>query len=311
MKRIFAPILVWLLASTAGCGGPLPPPDPPNLAEAKESLSRGNYWYGRGCYKEAERFFQGGLESGRLSDDVLLMIRAQNSLGAAALGQGDYPAAAHYLEQALNIATGHPGQPELDKVFGNLGSLAFKLGRNQDAEDFWKAAVALAEKAQSSAAPYYCNLARLYLKTGRTQEFSEMSLQALTAARLLDDQATLADALNLAGHQAEADGQAALAEERYLEALELDRKIENTSGLAQDTEDLGRLLSSLKRYQEASGYLDRAFFLWLALGEDARAGQVLESLRIMSREHHFPKSLAAYQAARRDPSAYRLAKQCP
>lgn len=299
-----------VLSTAVGCGGPLPPPDPPNLAEAKDSLSKGNYWYGRGCYREAERFFQGGLDSARLSDDVLLIIRAQNSLGAAALAQGELPAAAHYLEQALNIAVGHAGQPELDKIFGNLGSLAFKLKQEKDAEDFWRQALETAEKNQSSPAPYYCNLARLYLKNGRP-EFAETSALALEAARLATDKGVLADALNLAGHEAQAAGQAALAEERYLEALELDRKIENTNGLAQDTEDLGRLMLAEKRYPEASGYLDRAFFLWLALGEKSRAEEVFRELQKTSKEHQFPKSLSAYQAARRDPAAYLLLNQCP
>ncbi|MDR1044161.1 MAG: hypothetical protein LBP33_03460 [Candidatus Adiutrix sp.] len=311
ISRIFGILALGACLGTSGCGGPLPPPDPYNLAEAKDSLSRGNYWYERACYREAERFFQGGLESARLSDEVTLIIRAQNSLGAAALAQGELDAAAAYLEQALNLSSGHPGQAEMDKVLGNLGSLAFKLGRSQDAEAFWLEAVEKAVAQGQSPAAYYCDLARLYLAAGRTAEFSEMSAKALGAAETAGKPPALADALNLGGQQALAAGDPALAEERYRRALELDRKSENTVGLAQDTEALGLLMIRLERRAEAAGFLDRSFFLYLALGRDREAGRIFSHLQQLSREHQFPKKMEPYQAARRDPSPHRLSNQCP
>lgn len=300
-----------------GCGGPLPPPDPYNLAEAKDNLSKGNYWYDRGCYPESERYFAGGLESARLSDDVLLIIRAQNSLGAAALAQGELGAAGTYLEQALNVTTGHPDQPELDKVLGNLGALAFKMGKAKDAESFWKQAAEIAEERGLNAASYYCDLARLYLAGGRQEEFGVMTDRALAAAEeaaLVQSngyEAVLADALNLAGQKAGAAGETALAEERFLKALEMDRKVENTVGLAQDTESLGQLMIKLERYSEAAGYLDRAFFLWLAMSRDKEADRVLAELGRLSKGHKTPASVSPYQAARRNPGAHRLTSQCP
>ncbi len=305
-------IVLAALSAMAGCGGPLPPPDPPNLAEAKESLSRGNYWYGRGCYHEAERFYQEGLNAARLSDEVLLIIRAQNSLGAAALAQGEKAAAASYLEQAFNLTSGHPDRPELDKVLGNLGSLAFQAGRNQDAEEFWRQAAQTAEERNVSAAPYYCDLARLYLATGRAADFSTMAARALAAAEVPGQEpAVLADALNLAGQEAQSAGDAALAEARFRRALELDRQIENTTGLAQDTEALGLLLIRLERYSEAAGLLDRAFFLWLASGHDRNADRVLAALQNLSRDHKYPQKIDPYLTARRHPESYRLTNQCP
>ncbi|MDR0881801.1 MAG: tetratricopeptide repeat protein [Candidatus Adiutrix sp.] len=298
--------MVW------GCGGKLPPPDPARLAEAKDGLNQGNYWYERGCYRESERFFQGGLESARLSDNVLLIILAQNSLGAAALAQGETAAAADYLEQALNIASGHPGQPGLDKVLGNLGALAYRLGRSQEARDFWSQAAELALERGQSPALYYCDLARLYLETGPAEEFAQLAAQALAAAQLHpEDQVTLADALNLAGQAARAAGETALAEERFRQALELDRRTENTVGLAQDTESLGLLLIQLEHYSEAAGLLDRAFFLWLAAANDQSADRVLTTLQKLSRDHRFPRKIEPYQTVRRQPEPHRLAGRCP
>lgn len=299
-----------LCFSLTGCGGPLPPPDPYNLAEAKDSMGKGNYWYERGCYRESERFFTAALESARLSDNVLLIIRAQNSLGTAALAEGDKNGAAVYLEQAINLASAHPEQPELDKVLGNLGALAFQLARLKDAEGFWKQAVEAAEKKGLSPAPYYCDLARLYKAEGRDSEFSAMVAKALAATGEAEP-FSRADALNLAGQEAMGRGDGEGAESLFRQALELDRKTENTTGLAQDTESLGLLMVEMKRFGEAAVLLDRSFYLWLAVANDQAADRVLALMKKLAATEGHPKKMEPYLQARRNPAPHRLAKQCP
>lgn len=294
----------------AGCGGPLPPPDPYNLAEAKDSMGKGNYWYERGCYRESGRFFSAALESARLSDNVLLIIRAQNSLGTAALADGDKSGAAVYLEQALNLASAHPDQPELDKVLGNMGALAFQLGRLKDAEGFWKKAAETAGQKGLSPAPYYCDLARLYKAEGKGDEFSAMTAKALAAASE-SEPFNRADALNLAGQEAMGRGDGEGAESLFRQALELDRKTENTTGLAQDTESLGLLMVEMKRFGEAAVFLDRSFYLWLAVANDQAADRVLALMKKLASGVGHPQKMEPYLQARRNPAPYRLTKQCP
>lgn len=317
-----------LLAST-GCAGPLPPPDPPNLAGAKESLASGHEQHKGGCYREAETNYLAALEQARLSDNVLLLIRSLNSLGASLLAQGKVDEAAIYLEQAMNTSLGQPGQPELDKVLGNLGSLAFKMKRYEDAENFWKNAAETARESGLSPAPYYCDLARLYLAMSRDADFTEMAAVALQEAggadepapdkkagssvekKTVPDPATLADALNLAGNSARRAGNLQEAENFYRRALELDRNTENTAGLAQDTEALGLLLLERGDIKEAVSFFDRAFFLWAALSEDQHRDRVFNMLKKLSQEHKTPVKLEPYSAARRDPAPYRLSSRCP
>lgn len=305
--RLF--VLSWLLAGLAACGGPLPPPDPPNLAEAKDNLSQGNYWYERGCFREAERHYLGGLESARLSDNLLLIIRALNSLGTACLAGGDKNGAADYLEQAFNLASAHPDQPELDKVLGNLGSLAFQLGRLKDAGELWLKAVETAEGKGISPAPYYCDLARLR-QAEKNPDFAAMVQKALAATDEKDPY-TRADALNLAGQEALSRGDLEQAEALFRQGLELDRKTENTTGLAQDTESLGQLMIEMQRPGEAAVFLDRSFYLWLAAGKDQAADRVLALLKKQSASHGQPKNMEPYLKARRQPEPHRLARQCP
>ena len=325
MRRLpLIAIVIWLAAGV-GCGGPLPPPDPPNLAGAKDSLARGNEYYSQGCLNAAERYYQAGLDHARLSDDVLLIIRALNNLGTVTLAQNRPDTAAAYLEQAMNISLGQPGQPEMDKILGNFGALALRMKRYADAEDFWQKAADAASERGFSPAPYLCDLARLYLATGREADFTAMTARALEVAQkgtapansdaeplaAAADPATVADALSLAGTAAHKAGNLAAAENYYHQALELDRKTENTAGLAQDTEALAMLVIAQGRYQEAVSLLDRAFFLWMALGDDISRDRVYGTIQKSSREHKTPKELLPYQEARKNSQAYRLTSQCP
>jgi tetratricopeptide (TPR) repeat protein len=109
----------------------MPPQDPFNLAHAKDSLNKGHHWYLRGCHREAIRFFDEGLAYARLSDAAPLIVMGHNSLGTALLAQGNLKAAAEKLAEALDLALTLPERPELDRVIGNLGALAFKAKKKR------------------------------------------------------------------------------------------------------------------------------------------------------------------------------------
>jgi tetratricopeptide (TPR) repeat protein len=131
------------------------------------------------------------------------------------------------------------------------------------------------------------------------------------AARVAADRAgegsALADALNLAGQAALLREDPAGAEQFFREALALDRRMEYTPGLAQDTEALGDLLTTLDRLEEAVGFLDRAFYLRLALNDARGAARVLAGLKKLGAS----VNLEGYQAALKNPAPYRLDQRCP
>ena len=76
-------------------------------------------------------------------------------------------------------------------------------------------------------------------------------------------------------------------------------------------EALGNLLAGKDRPEEAAGFLDRAFYLRLALGDDKGASRVLAGLRKLAEGHGQPQNLAGYKAALKTPSPYRLDQRCP
>ena len=295
----------------SGCGGPLPPKDPYHLGQAKDNLGRGNHWYQRGCPVEAIGWFQSGLEEARLADSVDLIVKALNALGAAYLRTGHLDQAALALETALDLSSAQPDRPELPTVWGNLGALAFQAGRLDAARVFWLSAIREAEAKGTSPALFHCDLARLALSRGDDGEFKSRAAQALALSEGASD-SVKADALNLSAQSSLKDGNAAAAEAHLLEALELDRKGENQVGLAQDLEALAGIQASSGRSLEALASLDRAFFLWVALGDKAASRRVMGRLEELRAATNLPKSLKPYQDVIRNPKLFDpMERLCP
>lgn len=320
MRFISVMALLALGCLAAACAAPLPPPAPPQLAEARRALTQGHELYAQGCLTQAEAAYEAAADYARLCDDVTLIIQALNSLGTARLALGQSQAAAASLDQAMNLCLSQAKQPEKDRILANLGSLAIQMERPQDAEEFWRQAAASALEQGRSPAPYYCDLARFYRASGQIEKFQLQAAEALKAAggaeapggaapgQSQPEPGVLADALNLAGSAALQRGQRVEAEAFFLRALELDRQTENTLGLAQDTEALAALALEDGRWPQAAGFFDRAFYLWLAVGDRAACERVYDKLRFLSETQGRPRQLDGYrQALERGP----LKSSCP
>ncbi|MDR2142608.1 MAG: tetratricopeptide repeat protein [Deltaproteobacteria bacterium] len=301
---------LWLaLGSLLACG-PMPPIDPFNLAEAKDNLNKGHLWYLRGCHREAARFFEEGLTFARLADNVPLMVMGQNSLGTALLAQGQLKEAAQRLAAALELSLATPDNPELDSVLGNLGTLAYKTGRNRDAEDFWREALDRAPEPRK--ATYLANLARLYLTEKKPDAFAAHTEMALAAAKNpLTPPAARADALALGATLAQSRGETEPAWIYLNEALDLDRQLENPVGLAQDLELAAKMELAAGQTRQAAQSLDRAFYLWAALGNREGMSRTYAGLGQTHQNGH-PQDLASYQKILAHPASFDpLGQGCP
>jgi tetratricopeptide (TPR) repeat protein len=290
----------------------MPPQDPFNLGQAKDTLNKGMGWYQRGCHREAARFFTEGLVFARLADNPNLIVVARNSLGAALLADGQLEAAARSLGQALELTETLPDRPELDSVLGNLGSLSFKANRLKDAEMYWQKALEFAPEPRKAI--YLANLARLSQANKSPERISYIE-RALEASKTKDVPISArADALALAASLAIEREDRPLAWTFLSEALEIDRQTENLAGLAQDLELSAKLRLAERKIPEAAQDLDRSFYLWAALGgTEGREGvkRLLALLRQTHQQGH-PKDLAPYLKVQAKPQAFDpLGESCP
>ncbi|MDR1578160.1 MAG: hypothetical protein LBT86_08065 [Deltaproteobacteria bacterium] len=313
LKNLALVFLVLVISTLfLGSCGALPPQDPYNLRQAKDNLSRGNHWYQRGCHREAARFFSESLVYARLADHPALLVMAYNAKGAALLAQGQLDTAAQALYQALDLTMTLPNKPELDSVHGNMGSLAFKANRFQDAEQFWLEALKSAPEPRKAI--YLANLARLYQTENRPERVTYTEL-ALTASGLKDVPTfARADALALAAALAQERGETNLAWTYLNEALALDRQTENLPGLAQDLELAGQLQLAAGQIPEAAQNLDRSFYLWAALGNQTGRDGVNRLYGLLQQTHKqgYPRIIDQYQQIHAHPQSFDpLAETCP
>jgi tetratricopeptide (TPR) repeat protein len=235
---------------------------------------------------------------------------AHNSLGTALLAQGQLNAAANKLAEALALTETLPDKPELDSVFGNLGTLAFKANRAKDAAEFWEQALLASPPGRKAI--YLANLARLHQNEPLSPKFAELVAAALTAAEDKDTPLPAkADAWSLAALLAFKSEDLPKASQSLETALALDRQTENVSGLAQNLELAGQIQLKNQDYPQAAQSLDRAFYLYAAL-YDRPALKRLEGLLKVTHQKGYPKDLTPYQKILKNPEDFQpLAETCP
>jgi tetratricopeptide (TPR) repeat protein len=253
------------------------------------------------------------LEEARLSDNVALIVKSLNFMGVAMIAQGDLNSAALTLEQALILSEAETVPPELDSLWGNLGLLAFKAGRFADAAELWRRAAEEAEARNLSPSLYHSNLARLYLSQGRDGEFKqEVAFALASSLEPSTTRSARAEALNLAAMAALSEDKPTEAQLHIDAALQLDREDENQTGLAQDLEILAELMIKTGSLKQAASNLDRAFYLWAALGDKEAQRRVFEQMRNLEKQTTLAKSLSSYQEVLNTPALFDpINRLCP
>ena len=291
-------LVVYVLLMMVGCGGTPKSQyqDPPRLAEAKALASQGSYWFQRGCFEKAERYFYEALEASQLVDNLEEMVRVRNNLGAVALAQDHYVESAEHLQQALELNRLLKSTREESLTLGNLGSLAYKAGRYDEAEALWEKALAVAKKdsRKTGLAMHLNSLGMLKREQGRLDEAESILQKGLSAAKE-NGGPTLANSYMQLGLVAQARGDFAEAEKQLSTALEVDKDAEYPIGIAQDLEKLGLLHQKEQSWEQAALEFDRAIRLYANLGDMDKVQHLYELLKVNQTEGGVPESLEPYE----------------
>lgn len=286
-------LIFCLSALLCACGGPPRVEDPFFLASSKDSLARGNDWYQKGCYAQALSFFQESLIAARLSDNVPLIVLSYNAQGAALMSMGNLNAAADRLQAALELSLGTEGNPGLAEVLGNLGTVAYKINRPEEAKEYWSRASNFALNQGASPASYLASLARAYFLEGKKEEFTAALAEA---TGFLEHPDTLplarSDILNLLASQALEERNFTAALDYLNQALEIDRANEYQEGLAQDLELMAQLHLLGGDAEAAAQNFSRAFYLRAALHDRARTRDIYNKLTELKKNHSISLDLS-------------------
>jgi tetratricopeptide (TPR) repeat protein len=311
-KGVLYTLGALLLTLTVACGGGPKNKLTPRLTEVKRLAAEGSYWFERGCFKRAKRYFYQALEASRLVDNLEEMVRAYNNLGAVALVQDHYVEASEHLQKSLEFNSLLQSAREEAFALGNLGSLAYEAGRYQEAEELWEKALVVAEKnpQKSGFAMHLNNLGMLRRKQGRLEEAESLFKRALARAENSGYRPTMANSHVQLGLVAEARGDFASAGKQLRRALEIDRAAENAFGIAQDLEQIGRLHQLQQLWQKAFFDLDRAIRLYGALGKMENVSQLYNLLEINKIQGGVPESLEPYEGLLVPPDEFWVSPLC-
>ena len=295
-RRLAAWIGCLCIVIAAGCAARSERPAPPRLMEARRLATEGSGWYRKGCVKRAEQYFYQALEASRLVDDVEGMVRAHNNLAVVAMAQGYYDEASVHLKRAWELNDQAKSTEEGPLILGNLGSLAYKVGRYQDAEGFWRQALAAAEGGgrQSGLVLHLNNLGMVTRQQGRLPEAETILRRALSLTGESEEGSTGNTHFQLA-LLAETRDDPSTAERHLSMALALDRGAENPRGIAQDLEQLGILHQRQQSWDRAAGELDRAIRVYAALGSTEKVEAVFRLLEANREGSGIPASLDPYR----------------
>ena len=232
---------------------------------AAEATDVGNAYYRQGRYDLALRFFSQALDDNTSVDNVEGIIQSSNSIGKVYMAIGSLDAAEEIFSSALTRSAG--GSVELFFVSSNnLGELYLQKGEPAKALATFEQVLSPASGAPSGAssgaragglsdlqrAVLYHNLGAAHKNLGdfaKAREDLEKSLAINIAHKLAEE--TAADYYMLASVDSK-QGNLESAMKNAELALAIDKKIENSVGIAMDLSALG--IISLKRKDMAAAY---------------------------------------------------------
>jgi tetratricopeptide (TPR) repeat protein len=182
-------------------------------------------------------------------------------LGKAAIITGDAAAASdEYLVRALVIQNRLGNAEGRGEVLNALGIANERLGRLDEAGDFYQQAVALREAAgdQRGVSASLSNLARLQMIGGDYAAARAALQRALTVRREIGDSQGVASLLNELGVLEEEAGDYSAALDRYREALRLHETLGGGRGVAEAYTNLAFIYQMLGQYDNAEAFAERA-----------------------------------------------------
>jgi tetratricopeptide (TPR) repeat protein len=195
------------------------------MAESYNAL--GKAYAAQGNYEEAARHFDLALEIARNTGDVSIEARALNNVGEAAFSRGEFAVALEQFAGALEVGGNEVPDPDKAVILHNLGSASRRVGSAEDAESYYRKALAIntKEKLWREAASNYYMLASLDVERG---DYA----QAMTNANL---------------------------------ALDADKKVENSIGIGKDYVALGKIADRMGETDAALDYFERSVFVYRSM----------------------------------------------
>jgi tetratricopeptide (TPR) repeat protein len=268
MMRAHLLLAALVMSVSLSCGGT--PARTPEPTSAQRFNAEGIRRLERGELDGAVEMFRAALREAELVDDLIGQAEAWNNLGAVAMAHDAPQQAWSNHSNALRLYRAAKTR-DLGEVhtLTNLGSAMLAAGRPELARRQFEEAINLGESLGDSDAITVARvgLAAVSLQNGDFAEAQQQARAAARAARQQGDDATLAAALAVQGAAAEGTGELDTARERFIEALEIDRKREVPHAVRDHLRALARVAQRSNDVEEAATLLTRSARISRWLGQ--------------------------------------------
>jgi tetratricopeptide (TPR) repeat protein len=245
-------------------------------SQAAQDSITGDGYFRQGRFDLALQFFQKSLNENTAVDNGEGVIQSYNAIGKTYMALGSLDRAEEIFLSARERA--RAASPALFFVgTNNLGELYLARAEPQKGLALFEEALAMPAAARTPAqsAVLYHNLGTAEKDLGdpvKALSYYGQSLQ-INLSNKLTEQAAANYYMMAAVHSRKGDFKE--AEKNALLALEADKKIENSPGIAQDLYALGLIANRRQDPAAAYDYFQRSFLVFTALGIK---GQMKKSL---------------------------------
>ena len=255
--------LITIVLLSAGCSSLPDPPDEIRTSRdrAGQYAEFGDNYYRRGEFTQARNFYVLALDLARSVESQNQSARLHNSIGQTWQAEGRLGEAEREYREAERIAI-RAGNPriEADSV-NNLGKVRVARGEHEESISLFKKAMDLLSgenEDERREAVVRHNLAIALAGVGELEEaLSELEWARETNKRL-NYRVELASNYYMLASIESRRANYETAYSKALQALEIDRSMENTRGIISDLRALSEISIRLEKREDAFEYLDRA-----------------------------------------------------
>lgn len=263
--------------------------------QAAEYSKLGDGFLAKRDYASALRFYEESLRENRAVDNVEGVVISMNSVGRVYLAAGRLDDAEATFREALDYAGPLKNPSFRALALANLGEALYARGEADAAMEAFQEAVPLSARDERTLAVLLHDRAVVYRDRGEYEPAESDLRRAAGINQRLKRLAEYGANLYLLGNIAHKKGNTQSALDLLRQALEADRKAENSAGIAADLEALAVLSRGQSAGEDAFHYYRRAFDVFVSLDSAADALRCAEALAGLAAELERPGDVQRYR----------------
>ncbi|MCK4540822.1 MAG: tetratricopeptide repeat protein [Spirochaetales bacterium] len=280
MRHMYLLFIALIILSSCSSA----PEDEAGVVETKQRAAEytdfGNTYFSRGQYDQAKLFFQQALSYNLSIDNESGIVQSHNSLGKVALATGDHTKAESHFSTAFELAAKIKEANLIARSANNLGELKLNEGDPHGALEYFTQALSEEsnEVEETERAILYHNAGTAHKQLGDYEESLRFLNLALSINLKLKRYEELAANYYMVASVYSKTQRYDEALSSALLALEYDKLVENSIGIAKDLVALGIINEKSNNLKVSYEYYQRAFLVYEVIGLLPQLSKMLERL---------------------------------